>query len=327
MKETDIRRRKLFDNYLSTIKKDIPIYFKERGLFQAVSCPGCNSKRHRSEFKKNSFVYALCDRCGTIFVNPRPCFKQLKAFYVDSASSRYWTRKFFPPVAEARRREIFRPRAEYIGKVLSKKNKWTVGDVGAGFGLFLEELAKLKPSIRPVVIEPSVEMADICRSKGLEVIPQALEDIRGWDRRFDLLTAFELFEHLYDPGQFLKKIGQLLRPGGYLFLTTLNGKGFDIQMFWEKSKSIFPPHHLNFFNPGSVATLLQKNDFIVEEISTPGQLDWDIVEGMILKEKIKVGRFWQLLAKSKNEQAKKALQDWIRKYQFSSHMQVLAKKK
>lgn len=250
------------------------------------------------------------------------------AFYANSKSTRYWTRKFFPPVMEARRKGIFRPRAEYVRDILSnKKAKGIVGDVGAGFGLFLEELAKVRSSTRLVAIEPAVEMANICKTKGLEIIPQALEDVRGWDGCFDLLTAFEVFEHLYSPGRFLKKIWRLLRPGGYLLLTTLNGEGFDIQILWEKSKSISPPHHLNFFNPNSLLSLLQKNGFKIEEITTPGQLDWDIVEGMVLKEKVKLGRFWQLLTKSKNVEAKEALQNWIRKYQFSSHMQVLAKKK
>ncbi len=327
MKEKDIRRPELFDNYLSTVKKDTSIYFAARTLFRTIPCPACARKRYHYEFKKNSFRYVLCENCRTLFVNPRPCFKQLKAFYADSESTRYWTRKFFPPIIEARRKEIFRPRAEYVRGIFpDKKAKAVVADIGAGFGIFLEELIKVRPSLKTIAIEPAMEMADICKKKGLEVIPQALEDISGWNERFDLITAFELFEHLYQPGRFLKKIWRLLRPGGYLLLSTLSGEGFDIQILWEKSKSVLPPYHLNFFNPDSLRGLLQRNGFTVEEITTPGQLDWDIVQGMLLREGIKVGRFWQLLAESKNEQAKASLQDWIRKYLFSSHMQVLAKK-
>ena len=221
---------------------------------------------------------------------------------------------------------MFRPRSEYIKKILPEASGKTVGDIGAGFGIFLEELAKIEPSWRLVAIEPGTKMADICRAKGLEVIPRAVEDIKGWDGRFDLLAAFELFEHLHNPDQFLKKVYRLLKPGGRLFLTTLNGMGFDIQLLQEKSKSIFPPHHLNFFNPGSLKILLRKNKFVVEEIETPGQLDWNIVEGMILEEKAKVGDFWQSLARSKDVEAKKALQDWIKAHRLSSHMRILAKK-
>ena len=169
-------------------------------------------------------------------------------------------------------------------------------------------------------------MSEICKSKGFEALPCAIEDVTGWDEKFDLLTSFELFEHVYDPQTFLRKIRELLRPGGRLLLTTLNGEGFDIQVLWEKSKSVFPPHHLNFFNPRSMKILMEKCGFTVEEVSTPGRLDWDIVDGMIRNDGIDAGRFWNLLAKEGTATCRKDLQEWISRNNFSSHMMVLAKK-
>lgn len=326
MKEEEIRKRNVFNKYLKLVEKDIKNFFKINN-FVDINCPACNCSDFIFEFKKMGFTYVSCKKCSTLYVNPRPSFKDLKNFYTNSPSMNFWIKKFFMSVAESRRINIFRPRAEYINKNLPKKSNGLIGDIGAGFGIFLEELSKYWPNAKLIAIEPSPEQAEICRSKGIDTQCCTLEDLKGFKGQFDLLTAFELFEHLSDPSQFLRKIWELLRPTGHFLLTTLSGKGFDIQILWEKSKSISPPHHLNFFNPNSLVILLRKNDFIVEEISTPGQLDWDIVEGMILIENIKVDRFWQLLAKSKKEEAKEALQDWIKKYQFSSHVQVLAKKR
>lgn len=84
--------------------------------------------------------------------------------------------------------------------------------------------------------------------------------------------------------------------------------GFDILLLWEKSKSITPPHHLNFFNPTSVRLLMERIGFIVTEISTHSKLNWDIVEGMIKKEGVDVGRFWNLLDKEGKEMCKEELQ-------------------
>jgi len=106
----------------------------------------------------------------------------------------------------------------------------------------------------------------------------------------------------------------------------LNGEGFDIQILWQNSKSISPPHHLNFFNPRSIALLLQETGFSVEEISTPGKLDWDILEGMITNEGVDTGRFWHLLSRKGTEKAKEQLQEWIMQNNFSSHMRVVAKR-
>ena len=109
-------------------------------------------------------------------------------------------------------------------------------------------------------------------------------------------------------------------------ITTLSGQGFDIQLLWEKSKSLNPPHHLNFFNPESISLLLERSGFKIMEISTPGRLDWDIVEGMVVNEKIDAGRFWNFLADRGSHECKRELQDWISKYKLSSHMMILARK-
>lgn len=326
MKEEDIRQRSAFNRYLELVAEDVKTIFADRSCFIQVECPACGGKNYQPQFEKLGFNYVLCLDCGTLFVNPRPPAQLLMDFYTQSHSASFFVHGFFQPVAEARRERIFLPRAEYVRDTLPDMSNGVIGDIGAGFGLFLEELAKFWPFARLVAIEPSTEMANICQRKGLEVIPCAIEDVQGWDGQFDLFTSFELFEHLSHPDEFLKKVWHLLRSGGYLFLTTLNGEGFDIQILWEKSKSVAPPHHLNFFNPRSIRTLFQANNFVVEKVDTPGKIDWDIVEGMYREEGIDLGRFWRLVAERAEPAAKGGLQDWISENGFSSHMRILARK-
>ena len=325
MKETELRKRKVFNKYLELTKKDAERFFNP-GDFMEVKCPACSSGDSLLEFEKTGFKYVLCKKCSTLFVNPRPPFKSLKRFYTNSSSADFWINEFFKPVAEARREKIFRPRAEYISKIIDCDNR-VIGDVGAGFGLFLEELKKIVPSSRYLAIEPSEEMSGICRKKGLEVICASLEDLDDMQGEFDLLTAFELAEHLFDPEEFFKKVYSLLRPGGYFFMTTLNGRGFDILLLWERSKSIAPPHHLNFFNISSIRIPLEKAGFEITEIETPGRLDWDIVENMIKDEHVKVDRLWEMLAYEGSMECKMKLQDWISRNKISSHMRIVARKR
>ncbi len=326
MKEEEIRQRSAFNRYLELVAEDVKTIFAGTSCFIQIDCPACGSKNYQPQFGKSGFSYVLCPNCGTLFVNPRPPFQLLMDFYTHSHSASFFAHGFFQPVAEARREKIFRPRAEYVRDAFPEMSNGLIGDIGAGFGLFLEELARFWTSARLVAIEPSTEMVAICQEKGLEVIPCAVEDVQGWDGKFDLLTSFELFEHLYAPAEFLKKAWRLLHPGGYLLLTTLNGEGFDIQILWEKSKSVAPPHHLNFFNPRSIAMLLRANNFIVDKVDTPGKLDWDIVEGMYKEEGLDPGRFWRLVAEQAEPSVKSRLQDWISLSGLSSHMRILAKK-
>jgi SAM-dependent methyltransferase len=327
MKEEEIRNRSAHSRYLELVAEDVQQIFKDNSQFVKINCPACGGKKYQPQFEKTGFTLALCPNCGTLFINPRPPSHLLNDFYTRSQSASFFVHGFFQPVAEARRIKIFRPRAEYIRDALPDKSQGIIGDIGAGVGIFLEELARFWPAARMVAIEPSLEEVAICKEKRLETIPCALEEVEGWDGKFDLMTSFELFEHLYSPDEFLKKIYSLLRPGGYLFLTTQNGEGFDIQILWEKSRSICPPVHLNFFNPGSMKKLLEANHFIVEQIDTPGKLDWDIVEGMYQEKAIEKERFWKLLADKGGAATKTSLQTWITENGLSSHMRVLARKK
>jgi SAM-dependent methyltransferase len=326
MKEEDIRKRDTLKRSLELVEGDCISFFPDKSKFKESQCPACSASESRFEFTKTGFNYVTCLNCGTLYMKNRPGMGELKQFYDSSPSTIYWINDFFMPVAEARREKIFRPRAEELAGKFGPDPEWLIGDIGAGFGLFLEEMRKLWPSSSYIAIEPSSEQAEICRNSDLHVECCFLEELSGYDNSFDLLTAFELFEHLYEPAIFLERVYKLLKPGGRLLLTTLNGEGFDIQILWEKARSIYPPCHMNFFDPESLSRLLQKTGFIVEQKTTPGQLDWDIVEGMITKEGFNAGRFWKLVSDKASPDAKNMLQNWIRQSGFSSHMRILAQK-
>ena len=326
MKESEIRNASIHDQYLDMVREDALSYFSDPRRCEEINCPACSNEQTVFEFEKFGFRYDICPDCGTLFVNPRPKLEYLEDFYVNSPSSRFWAEEFFKPVAEARREKIFRPRAEHFTKLITTNEQITVGDIGAGYGLFLDELSKIKTNVRPVAIEPSPEMAEICRAKNFEVLESIIEKIEGYDSCFDFLCSYELFEHLHTPTTMLSAAFKLLKPGGSFLLTTLNGQGFDIQLMWERSKSVFPPHHLNFCSPDSLSMLLEKVGFEVTEAETPGVLDWDIVEGNIKRDQFHTDRFWNFIAENASSQCKNDLQSWITNNKLSSHMRVVARK-
>lgn len=329
MKEEDIRKRDRLARYLELVREDCARSFGDGIGLSPVACPACESLDAGFEFAKDGFEYATCRSCETLYARTRPSFDRLKSFYAESAATTYWINEFFAPVADARREKVFRPRAEYVVSTFGQDPKWVIGDIGAGFGLFSQELRNLWPLSRYIAIEPSLEQADRCRNAGLDVLSSSLEEVAvlgSHDGRFDLLTAFELIEHLHDPRVFLRAVQRLLKPGGWLLMTTLNGQGFDIQLLWERSHSIYPPCHINFFNPVSMTRLISSVGFDVKDVSTPGQLDWSIVEGMMEREGVSPGRFWDVLAKKVSPASKHDLQSWLQRHLLSSHMRVLARR-
>jgi len=168
MKEDEIRKTELLDKFQKLVDEDIKEIFKDRDKWLNIACVACGSRSSNIEFEKMGFKYRRCRNCDTLYVSPRPTIEELKTFYERGKSSIFWTEEFFPPVAEARRQKIFKPRAEFVAKRLSGRG-CKIADVGAGFGLFLDEIKKIIPDIKTFAIEPSPEQVEICRRNGHDV--------------------------------------------------------------------------------------------------------------------------------------------------------------
>jgi 2-polyprenyl-6-hydroxyphenyl methylase/3-demethylubiquinone-9 3-methyltransferase len=99
-------------------------------------------------------------------------------------------------------------------------------DIGCGGGLVAEPLARLGADVTaidadPVAIEAAREHA---RLRGVEIGYRhgAAEALVQEGRRFDLVLALEIVEHVADRGAFLATLGRLTAPRGLLVLSTLN---------------------------------------------------------------------------------------------------------
>jgi len=159
MKEYEIRPKELFDRYLELSRKDA-MAFDKNGFENSV-CPGCGSENSEHKFSKNGFTYSICRDCASVFCSPRPTEETIKKFYEESESSKYWSTVFFPAVAELRREKLFKIKAEKICSLLKelKLKPAKICDVGAGYGILLEELRKLIPESSFYAIEPCHELA------------------------------------------------------------------------------------------------------------------------------------------------------------------------
>jgi 2-polyprenyl-6-hydroxyphenyl methylase/3-demethylubiquinone-9 3-methyltransferase len=99
-------------------------------------------------------------------------------------------------------------------------------DVGCGAGLAAEALARRGLDV--LGLDAAGEAIDAARAhaagQGLPVAYRVgvAEDVLAEGRRFPVVMALEVIEHVPDPGDFVKMLEGLLEPGGLLFLSTLN---------------------------------------------------------------------------------------------------------
>lgn len=324
MKENEIRPQDVFDEYLRLCEQDAEIYFDPASRID-VACQACGADGKHA-FTKTNFTYQECQQCFTLYVSPRPPAEAFRQYYQNSESAKFLATTFYKITSVARRQKLWRPKARMVHELLKKygTGQLPLIDIGGGYGIFAEEYKKCSGS-EVLVIEPGPALARICRDKGLVVIEAFLERIESEQlpAGSKAFVSFEMFEHLHNPEKFLRHLGSLMGSGDIFIFTTLSATGVDIQALWNDSKSVSPPHHLNFLNPKSVGILLERTGFELLQTSTPGKLDIDILFNN--QEYIK-DRFWRTFISQATEDERRAMQRNIAKNRLSSHMLVVCRK-
>ena len=235
MKVADIRPDDVMVGQRSAMQADIDWLAARRSNFVHAPCPACGTDAADLLYEKYAMSHRRCVRCRTQYVSPRPPAEILGAFYAQSENYSYWAKYIFPQSREARRAQLFRPRAEMLAQVVAARgrNAGVLVEVGAAHGLFCEEMRKLGLFSRLIAIEPTPDLAETCRQLGLETIETPFEQVK-LDATADAVVSFEVIEHLFDPGAFLRWCRSLLCPGGILFLTCPNIEGFDTTLLGRR---------------------------------------------------------------------------------------------
>jgi len=328
MKEAEIRPAALFERYLELSRRDIETFFSDHSGFVEVSCPGCASDARSPGFVKLGFEYQLCDDCGSLYLSPRPSIDMQVDYARNSEAVEFWSSHFYRETAEARREKMFKPRAQQVQALVGDgiARPGVIADIGAGYGIFLEELARLAMFETIMAVEPAPGLAVVCREKGFSVIEKFVEDAVDGEIDSDLTTAFEVLEHVFEPVDFIRACGRTLKPGGVLLFTTLTITGFDLQVLWSESNSIYPPHHINLLSIDGLRALVARSGLDLIDISTPGRLDVDIVANALrAMPGLEVDRFVRTIATGSPEM-KEEFQGFLQRSKLSSHVRVLARR-
>lgn len=257
--------------------------------FVEVTCPACGASANEFQFSKHEFPYRTCNDCRTLYMSPRPSPAVMDSYYTNSENYAYWAKHIFPASEQSRKEKLHRP---WLHRILDLCDKYAVRrrrlvEIGAGFGTFCAVANEEEAFSQVLAIEPTPEMADACRSRGVSVLEKKVEEIGDDVEEADVVVAFEVVEHLFEPSGFFKQAQRLLRPGGLLIVTCPNGEGFDIATLREESLAI-DPEHVNLFNPESLSLLAERTGFNVLEVTTPGRLDAEFVRTAVLEDRFDV---------------------------------------
>jgi 2-polyprenyl-6-hydroxyphenyl methylase/3-demethylubiquinone-9 3-methyltransferase len=116
-------------------------------------------------------------------------------------------------------------RARYVAERCSLAGA-NVLDVGCGGGLLAESLARAGAKVTAIDLAPAmVETARLhALDSGLTIDyrVEAAEQLLRAPGKFDVVTCMEMLEHVPEPGATMAVLGKLVRPGGHVFVSTIN---------------------------------------------------------------------------------------------------------
>ena len=329
MKVSEIRPDELMSGQRAAMQHDIDMLMAARDRFVAVGCPACGNGAGRRLYEKYGMTHKQCQGCGTQYVSPRPDPALLATFYATSRNYAYWATHVFPASEEMRREKIFKPRARIVEEIATSADirGGALVEVGAGYGLFCDEVRKLGRFDRIIGIEPTPDLAEVCRTMGFEIFASSFQDV-ALDGIADVVAAFEVIEHLFSPEEFLRWALKALRPGGHILLTCPNIAGFETLVLGAQSETV-DHEHLNLFSPASLTQLAERVGLVDVEVVTPGRLDFEIVraayrEGALSAEE--TGSFLATLFETEDGEVGERFQDFLVAAGLSSNMRIIARK-
>jgi len=111
---------------------------------------------------------------------------------------------------------------------------------------------------------------EICESKGINMQRGQLTPSDYENESFDVITSFEVIEHINNPQEEVKNFYQILRSGGLLYITTPNFNSLLRYCLKSNYNVITYPEHLCYYVTSTLKQAMKSNGFNPLSISTDG---------------------------------------------------------
>jgi len=238
-------------------------------LFEYRNCPNCGCNDFTVIFDSNmgeadlqkgiKTLYMLwgrthgrhvkCKNCHLIYVNPIEKASKINGDYSKMGN----------PDAPIIRESRLRAAKSQLGLIKNYKSGTTLLDIGCGEGFFLFYASKAGYTTKGV--ELSQDAAAYARREfGLNVEGKPFNEMQLPDNYFDVVTMWQVLEHLPHPLATLKEVHRILKPGGLLATSTPDIEGKMAKIFrrkWWNLRRL----HINQFTAKTLTDMLNRAGF------------------------------------------------------------------
>lgn len=220
-----------------------------------MRCFVCNHNRWESVY--NDLV--ICNKCGFIRARDKFFNQKLENIYNKS----YYTKGQYVDY-EAEGASLTKNFKERLIQIRKYKDGGGLLDVGCAYGFFLLEAKKY---FKPTGID--LDKDTVRKAREISRIDILLGDFlkTKFQKKFDVVTFFDLIEHMKDPKTAIRKTRTLLKKDGVVAIETGDIDSILPKIQKAKWRIIDPNLHLSYFSKKTLTKLLETNGFEIIDIT------------------------------------------------------------
>lgn len=226
-----------------------------------AGCPICGSGQvcdllvapDRFHLRKQMYRLVRCQICTGVWLANPPSPVEMASHYTED---------YHKAIAAAGENSAT-DRWKKQGKMIARyKQGGAILDIGCSSGGFLGTMGHAWKLHGIEMEESTAQRARI--ASGAEVFVGDAIDAPFPPASFDVITCFDVLEHVYSPRQLLTKILKWLKPDGFFYAMMPNIDSWESRLFGTYWFGLELPRHLSHFSPRSLRYLM--NDFGFEEV-------------------------------------------------------------
>lgn len=234
-----------------------------------LSCAVCGADEVAPKLRKGGIDILQCRRCGLAFWRPEKGFDPAGIYdgsYFESAQAAAGYDDY--AALEPALRHTFRKRLARLARRAGAAGQRLL-DVGAAYGFAACEAERAGFRVTAVEISAEAARHAALRLPGGVLRGSALS-LPFVSRSFDVITLWDVLEHLPDPHRAVSELARCLRPGGRLALTTGDVGSLAARLSGRRWHLYTLPEHLFFFSRESLRRLLEAHGLRVERMRAEG---------------------------------------------------------
>jgi 2-polyprenyl-3-methyl-5-hydroxy-6-metoxy-1,4-benzoquinol methylase len=245
-------------------------------------CGYCGDDKFQVKYDLGTHKIVKCLGCHLMRLSPMPTVDDTKQVYADI---NYFQNPRFYDVAKGdlygyvdyiaervNKLRGYRPIAEFLKQRHGSKQSGRpkLLDVGCGLGYFLDAAQDAGFDVMGVEFNPGA-ISRMKEKYAFTVYKGSIDNIPSSEGKFDVITMFDVIEHLHDPFGDIRKMYDRLLPGGGLAIATMDCESFMSRLLGTRLEDFRRiREHLHFFSRETLTNLLNASGFSVYAIKSHG---------------------------------------------------------